>query len=227
MKLPIDKYGKVSISIEEEPWSASKNYDKLTILEAGEGTFKTYISRIPTPAGTPLSNRHYWIPFSKLDNNIVIDYNEFKASVTEELVQIKEYLERYYRRINYILKDVPANRGEYEDGEHYYKGNLVQYRGSTFIADPEDYDIDTKPLAFIDWPPYDNNISNLNPGWHIFAKGGDTVDVVTDINWDSQNKKLVKTINGENFDIITAQELKQEIGVNIHYIPQQETLVIN
>lgn len=76
MQLQIDKLGKVSITIEEGYWDINKDYDKLTVVEK-EGNFGTYISRKPVPAGTVLTNRTYWIPFSSLKENIIIDYNKF------------------------------------------------------------------------------------------------------------------------------------------------------
>lgn len=76
MQLQIDKLGKVSITVEEGYWDINKDYDKLTVVEK-EGTFGTFISRKPVPAGTVLTNREYWIPFSSLKEEIIIDYNQF------------------------------------------------------------------------------------------------------------------------------------------------------
>lgn len=76
MQLQIDKLGKVSITIEEGYWDINKDYDKLTVVEK-QGTYGTFISRKPVPAGTVLTNREYWIPFSSLKEEIIIDYNKF------------------------------------------------------------------------------------------------------------------------------------------------------
>lgn len=76
MQLQIDKLGKVSITVEEDYWDITKDYDKLTVVEK-EGTFGTFISRKPVPAGTVLTDREYWIPFSSLKEEIIIDYNQF------------------------------------------------------------------------------------------------------------------------------------------------------
>lgn len=76
MQLQIDKLGKVSITVEEGYWDINKDYDKLTVVEK-EGTFGTFISRKPVPAGTVLTDREYWIPFSSLKEEIIIDYNQF------------------------------------------------------------------------------------------------------------------------------------------------------
>lgn len=76
MRLQIEQLGKVSVTVEENYWNINNDYDKLTIVEK-EGIFGTYISRKPVPSGTELTNRKYWIPFSSLRENIVIDYNSF------------------------------------------------------------------------------------------------------------------------------------------------------
>ncbi len=82
MQLQIDKLGKVSITVEENYWDINKDYDKLTVVEK-EGTFGTFISRKPVPAGTVLTDRKYWIPFSSLKEQIIIDYNKFIDTFSE------------------------------------------------------------------------------------------------------------------------------------------------
>lgn len=59
-----EKLGKVSITVEEDYWDIKKVYKKLTIVER-QSTGTTYLSRKPVPAGTSISNRKYWIKFSK------------------------------------------------------------------------------------------------------------------------------------------------------------------
>lgn len=85
MRLSIDNLGKVAITIEENYWSNIKDYDKLTIVEAPGNEYKTYISRKPVPAGTVLTNRKYWIPFSSLREEIVLDFNTFVNLWTQNL----------------------------------------------------------------------------------------------------------------------------------------------
>jgi len=75
MQLHIDKLGKVSITVEQEYWSIDKDYDKLTVVER-EGVFGTYLSRVPVPAGTPLTDRKYWIPFSSVKESLVLSFND-------------------------------------------------------------------------------------------------------------------------------------------------------
>ena len=54
----------MSITVEEDYWDIKKVYKKLTIVER-QSTGTTYLSRKPVPAGTSISNRKYWIKFSK------------------------------------------------------------------------------------------------------------------------------------------------------------------
>lgn len=99
MQLQIDKLGKVSITVEQNYWDINKDYDKLTVVEK-EGIFGTYISRKPVPAGIVLTNREYWIPFSSLKEDIVLDYNSFKDKYGIELSNIKNDIIDIYSKIN-------------------------------------------------------------------------------------------------------------------------------
>lgn len=97
MQLQIDNLGKVSVTIEQGYWNKDKDYDKLTIVEK-EGIFGTFISRKPVPAGTVLTNREYWIPFSSLKENIILDYNSFKDTydntIKEHTASLKDIIIR-------------------------------------------------------------------------------------------------------------------------------------
>lgn len=89
MQLQIDKLGKVSITVEQNYWDINKDYDKLTVVEK-EGVFGTYISRKPVPAGVVLTNRQYWIPFSSLKEEIIINYNAFLDTYGEQLATAQD-----------------------------------------------------------------------------------------------------------------------------------------
>lgn len=54
--------GKVAITVEQNPWDINRAYDALTIVDSG--AYTTYISRIPVPRKTLLTDRKYWMPFS-------------------------------------------------------------------------------------------------------------------------------------------------------------------
>lgn len=109
MQLQIDKLGKVAVTVEQSYWSNEKDYDRLTIVEAPKGEYKTYISRKPVPAGTVLTNREYWIPFSSLKEEIIIDFNEFVASLTEAMQQTKDYADD---AIEHGIEDITAIKEE-------------------------------------------------------------------------------------------------------------------
>jgi len=50
--------------------------------------------------------------------------------------------------------------------------------------------------------------------------GSDTISPVTAITWDSNNKKLTRTINGEAADVVTAATLRTDLGLSnaMHFI---------
>lgn len=91
MRLQIDRLGKVAITIEKDYWNINKDYDKLVIVEIKD-IFATYISRKPVPAGTVITDRNYWIPFSSLKESIVINYNEFKDKYDKQIQEINKTL---------------------------------------------------------------------------------------------------------------------------------------
>lgn len=107
MKLYKDNLGKVAITVEQGYWDENKDYDKLTVVER-EGIFGTYISRKPVPAGTDLSDRTYWIPFSSLKEEIVINYNEFISHYGPMLDDQAEVLNNVQLLINEIYNKLPS-----------------------------------------------------------------------------------------------------------------------
>ena len=80
MIIQTEHLGKVSVTVEKDYHNINRCYDKLTIVEE-KNEFRTYISRKPVPSGIELTDRNYWIPFSSLERQIVIDYNKFKNDV--------------------------------------------------------------------------------------------------------------------------------------------------
>lgn len=118
MFLHTDKLGKVAITIEEDYWSNDKDYDKLTIVEK-EGLFGTFISRKPVPAGTPLTDRKFWIPFSSLKEEIVVAFNELVHDLNETKEIIDEKEANLYAAIRSVIAGGVALKQEFGDDEEY------------------------------------------------------------------------------------------------------------
>lgn len=114
MLLQIDKLGKTCVTVEEDYWSNVKDYDKLTIVEQ-KGTFGTFISRKPVPAGTPLTDRKYWIRFSSLKEEIVLQFNSIVNELRElettvgHLIQNAEMDEVLDGEVAVYLTDINGN----------------------------------------------------------------------------------------------------------------------
>jgi len=116
MRLSVDKLGKVAITVEENYWSLEKDYDKLTIVEQ-EGVFGTFISRKPVPAGTVLTDRKYWIPFSSLKEEIVLQFNELVNELRDLEVSVDEKEAEIYKAIASIVAGGVALKQSFGDSE--------------------------------------------------------------------------------------------------------------
>ena len=96
MQLQIDNLGKVAITVEEDYWSINKDYDKLTIVEQ-KNVFGTFISRKPVPAGTVLTDRRYWIRFSSLKEEMVLQFQALVNKVNNLEISVDEKEEEIYK----------------------------------------------------------------------------------------------------------------------------------
>ena len=93
MKLIKDNLGKVAITVDKDYWNSTKDYNRLVVVQRSSNSYTTYISRKPVPAGTPLTDRNYWIPFSHFQedyadwtNELQRTLNEYKSSVANAIM---------------------------------------------------------------------------------------------------------------------------------------------
>lgn len=118
MKTQIDNLGKVAVTVEENYWSLKKDYDKLTIVEQ-EGVFGTFISRKPVPAGTSLTNRKYWIPFSSLKEEIILQFNEIVNNLKNLKINVDEKESEIYKAIASIVAGGIALKQSFGNAEDF------------------------------------------------------------------------------------------------------------
>lgn len=118
MQLSVDKLGKVAVTVEENYWSNIKDYDKLTIVEQ-EGVFGTFISRKPVPAGTPLTDRRYWIRFSSLKEEIVLQFNEIVNELRALETSVDEKEVEIYKAIASIVAGGIALKQSFGNSEEF------------------------------------------------------------------------------------------------------------
>lgn len=119
MKLQKENLGKVAITIDKDYWDVNKDYDKLVVVQVKD-KFATYISRKPVPMGTMVTNREYWIPFSSLKEDIVLDYNSFLERYGEELA----FLHKNVDRMDEIMKaseNIMATHDKIKEDAAYIK----------------------------------------------------------------------------------------------------------
>ena len=119
---------------------------------------------------------------------------------------------------------VPKNRGEYSSTAYYYKDNIVQYNGSSYIADPPTYDPDTDPTAYIvGVAPYASDPAVPNTGWAVFANDSNGVgegvyNVSVDHTTDGQPKKYAD-LSAALADVPPA---KQKGGMSIKFVQSSD-----
>lgn len=119
MKLQKENLGKVAITIDKDYWDVNKDYDKLVVVQVKD-KFATYISRKPVPMGTMVTNREYWIPFSSLKEDILLDYNSFLERYGEELA----FLHKNIDRMDEIMKaseNIMATHDKIKEDAEYIK----------------------------------------------------------------------------------------------------------
>lgn len=149
MRLQIDKLGKVAITVEEGYWDINKDYDKLTVVEVKD-KFATYISRKPVPAGTMVTDRVYWIPFSSLKENIVIDYNKLKVDVEEQINLLRVDVESFKFIQQQVIELIKVNKESTEQGV------ILRERIKVITDKIDDY------LAGLDFPAFGDSLELVN-----------------------------------------------------------------
>lgn len=85
MNTQIDRLGKVSITVEKDYWDGTKCYDKLVIVEKENEC--AFLSRKPVPAGTPITDREYWIKIGFNTSgggiNVTTTFNPSNVNINE------------------------------------------------------------------------------------------------------------------------------------------------
>lgn len=119
MKLQKENLGKVAITIDKDYWDVNKDYDKLVVVQVKD-KFATYISRKPVPMGTMVTDREYWIPFSSLKEDILLDYNSFLKRYGEELAFLHENVDRM-DEIMKASENIMATHDKIKEDAEYIK----------------------------------------------------------------------------------------------------------
>jgi len=107
---------------------------------------------------------------------------------------------------------VPKERGNYTSGTNYYKDNVVQYNGSSYIADPVGWSESDPTATYVTIAPTDAS-GNLNAGWRVFASGNNTFttgEKVDNVGIDSE-----PTAGSEN--LVNSGGVQNELALGAVY----------
>lgn len=147
MKLQIDKLGKVAITVEKDYWDISKDYDKLVVVQK-ENINTSYLSRKPVPAGTELTDREYWIPFSRcfeitqefgnnpdiaISQKAITDELNKANSINKYIFDISAYnaingVPKRYNTFSEAIQDVPIELRVPGLNMAYFDFNIYKYK---------------------------------------------------------------------------------------------------
>ena len=150
MKTFKQNLGKVSITIDKNPWDDSKCYDRLVVVRP-EGEFKTYISRKPVPEGVALSNIDYWLPFTALDESYVEALEELIANKLNRDGSNAQNFELDYFGTNRIYRQ---SQGQETPGF----GIIIP----TISNDAEQFLISSDRESWVHSASYDSNSKRIN-----------------------------------------------------------------
>lgn len=119
---------------------------------------------------------------------------------------------------------VPNNRGEYNSAETYYKDNIVQYNGSSYICTAA-MDLE-HPSGITGVAPYDSDPTQPNTGWAVFVNnqggGDDGIYDVSAAHMTDNTPKSYNSLSDALADIIVA---KRKGGMSIRFLLQLYTVV--
>lgn len=107
MKLAKDNLGKVAVTVSDSYWDINKDYPKLLIIEVKD-QYQTYISRRPVPAGTQITNRKYWIPFSSLKEQIKLNYSKWFKEYGSLISSNAATLNKLQLELNNLTRHLPG-----------------------------------------------------------------------------------------------------------------------
>ena len=92
MKLQIEDLGNVGLIIED--WDITREFNPRT-LTIDYSTWIAYISRKYVPAGIELTDNRYWKPFARIEQELALDYNNFKEKVEKDVARLTILVESF------------------------------------------------------------------------------------------------------------------------------------
>lgn len=212
MLLQIDNLGKVAITIEEDYWSELKDYDKLTIVEQ-EGIFGTFVSRKPVPAGTPLTDRKYWIPFSSLKEEIVLRFNEVVNELRELETSVDDKEAEIYKAMASIVAGGVALKQSFGDAEDFGISQKVLTESRDNLQSQIDAIINDKATVSLSVSP---TVSFVGEGKTVTVTAKtNTAATVIDIWMEDE-----QIAHGEGMQAVATAQIDANIATEVGYIAE-------
>ena len=110
METIYDYLGKVAITPEGD-YDANKDYDRLCLV-LDKTNYISYISKKPVPKGIPLSDTSYWMMFTILKEEILLDYNKFVELYGDKLSELDVIVKNafYFPKLDVVNMHLIVNQ---------------------------------------------------------------------------------------------------------------------
>ena len=93
----IDDLGLAGVVVQD--WDIKKQYPFKTIT-TDYSTWISYISRKPVPANTPITDLRYWKPITRIEKQLVIDYQNYKEYINSKVQSLANYIGVIQQQLN-------------------------------------------------------------------------------------------------------------------------------
>lgn len=110
-------------------YDATQVYEALCVVDNGQGT--SYISKIPTPAGTPLSNTTYWMVYGS-NSGAILDLQNRMSTAENDIDSLQSDVTNLKRDASgsvIIIGNSYVYNGVADELKTHYDQNHVEYGG--------------------------------------------------------------------------------------------------
>ena len=195
-------------------YDATQIYEALCVVDNGSGT--SYISKVPTPAGTPLTNRDYWAIYGSASGAVIDLQNQIDTINNVTIPALEDEIED--------VTKVPTDAKYIVIGDSFGYGVIDS---STYTDGWIDYLNDILPNNIFSWERSDQPVEGL-PAFL------GTLPFLTMFNWVIANKlgdvdpkeiTNVVVLGGNNEPVDSTDAIKSHIVNN--FIPAVKTACPN
>lgn len=214
METSIENLGKVRITVDDNPWSINKAYDRLVFVKVEE-TGGVYMSKRPVPVNTPIHNRYYWLKFGKEAN---VNPDAVGEQVVDEYASLQKAPRNYTKGTIFYID----NHGESETGIITYYVALENGLEDDSLSDTNKFESTNIAAQAINI-----KVNRL----HVISRSGNYNDLnnkPTNVSSFNNDNKYISAKNGQSLTDAEKTLARTNIGaIDSNYIQTALLAYIN